>query len=40
MTEIGAALHWNEKRVENELYRARCALVDWRRRDVDEGDER
>jgi RNA polymerase sigma-70 factor (ECF subfamily) len=40
MAEIGAALRWNEKRVENELYRARRALVDWRRRDVDEGDER
>jgi RNA polymerase sigma-70 factor, ECF subfamily len=29
--EIGLALRWNKKRVENELYRARRALVDWRR---------
>jgi RNA polymerase sigma-70 factor, ECF subfamily len=40
MAEIGAALRWNEKRVENELYRARRALVEWRRRDAGNGDER
>jgi RNA polymerase sigma-70 factor, ECF subfamily len=40
MAEIGAALGWNEKRVENELYRARRALVEWRRQQADEGDER
>jgi RNA polymerase sigma-70 factor (ECF subfamily) len=40
MTEIGAALGWNEKRVENELYRARRALVEWRRRNAENGDER
>ena len=39
MAEIGAALRWNEKRVENELYRARRALVAWRRREADEGAE-
>jgi RNA polymerase sigma-70 factor, ECF subfamily len=37
--EIAAALHWKEKRVRNELYKARRALADWRRA-VDEGDER
>jgi RNA polymerase sigma-70 factor, ECF subfamily len=31
VAEIGLALRWNKKRVENELYRARRALVDWRR---------
>jgi RNA polymerase sigma factor (sigma-70 family) len=40
VAEIAAALGWNKKRVENELYQARCALADWRRRDVGEGDER
>jgi RNA polymerase sigma-70 factor, ECF subfamily len=40
MAEIGAALRWNEKRVENELYRARRALIDWRRRDAGNGDDR
>lgn len=39
VAEIGAALRWNKKRVENELYRARRALVDWRR-DEGEGEER
>jgi RNA polymerase sigma-70 factor (ECF subfamily) len=38
MAEIGAAMGWNEKRVENELYRARRALVLWRRREAEEGD--
>jgi RNA polymerase sigma-70 factor, ECF subfamily len=37
--EIAAALHWNEKRVRNELYKARRALADWRR-NAAEGDER
>jgi RNA polymerase sigma-70 factor, ECF subfamily len=37
--EIAAALHWNEKRVRNELYKARRALAEWRR-GVAEGDER
>jgi RNA polymerase sigma-70 factor (ECF subfamily) len=40
VAEIGRALRWNEKRVHNELYRARRALADWRRRDAAEGDER
>jgi RNA polymerase sigma-70 factor (ECF subfamily) len=38
MTEIGAAFGWNEKRVETELYRARRALIAWRRREAQEGD--
>jgi RNA polymerase sigma-70 factor (ECF subfamily) len=37
--EIAAALRWNEKRVRNELYKARRALADWRRAAA-EGDER
>jgi len=37
--EIAAALGWNEKRVRNELYRARLALADWRRQDAEEGGE-
>jgi RNA polymerase sigma-70 factor (ECF subfamily) len=40
VAEIGAALRWNEKRVHNELYRARRALADWRRQEAAEGDER
>jgi RNA polymerase sigma-70 factor, ECF subfamily len=40
IAEISAALRWNEKRVHNELFRARRALADWRRRDAAEGDER
>jgi RNA polymerase sigma-70 factor (ECF subfamily) len=40
LAEIGAALRWNEKRVENELYRARRALVEWRRREGSEGEGR
>src|SRR5207245_9062819 len=37
--EIATTLRWNRKRVENELYKARRALADWRRRDTSEGDE-
>src|SRR5262249_5123638 len=37
--EPAAALHWNEKRVRNELYKARRALADWRRNAAG-GDER
>jgi RNA polymerase sigma-70 factor (ECF subfamily) len=40
VAEIAGAMRWNEKRVENELSRARRALVDWRRRCTDEGEER
>lgn len=40
VAEIAAAMGWNKKRVENELYQARCALADWRRRDAGEGEER
>jgi RNA polymerase sigma-70 factor, ECF subfamily len=39
MAEIGAALQWSEKRVENSLYQARRALVAWRRREAGEGEE-
>jgi RNA polymerase sigma-70 factor, ECF subfamily len=39
VAEIAAALGWNKKRVENELYKARCALDDWRRREAGEGEE-
>jgi RNA polymerase sigma factor (sigma-70 family) len=39
LAEIAAALGCSKKRVENELYQARCALADWRRRDAEEGDE-
>jgi RNA polymerase sigma-70 factor (ECF subfamily) len=38
--EIAAAMRWKEKRVYNELYRARLTLAEWRRREADEGDER
>jgi RNA polymerase sigma-70 factor (ECF subfamily) len=38
VAEIAAALRCNEKRVENELSKARRALVEWRRRDAGEGD--
>jgi RNA polymerase sigma-70 factor, ECF subfamily len=40
MAEIGAALQWNEKRVENALSQARRALAAWRRREAVEGEER
>jgi RNA polymerase sigma-70 factor (ECF subfamily) len=38
--EIAAALRWNEKRVENELSKARRALAEWRRRSLGEGEGR
>jgi RNA polymerase sigma-70 factor (ECF subfamily) len=38
--EIAVAMRWNEKKVYNELYRARRALADWQRRDAAEGEER
>ena len=34
-----AALGWNEKRVDNELYRARRVLVEWRLREAKEGED-
>ena len=40
VAEIAAAMGWNEKRAANELYKARRALVEWRRRDAAEGEER
>jgi RNA polymerase sigma-70 factor (ECF subfamily) len=40
MAEIGAALGWSEKQVQNALYRARRALLDWRQRHAGEGEER
>jgi RNA polymerase sigma-70 factor, ECF subfamily len=40
VAEIGAALRWNEKQVENALYRARRALVDRWRREESPGGER
>jgi RNA polymerase sigma-70 factor (ECF subfamily) len=39
VAEIGAALGWSGKRVQNELYRARRALAAWRRRDAEEGEK-
>jgi RNA polymerase sigma-70 factor (ECF subfamily) len=38
VAEIARALRWSEKRVENELSRARRVLVEWRRR-ADAGEE-
>jgi RNA polymerase sigma-70 factor (ECF subfamily) len=38
--EIAQTVGWNEKKVYNELHRARLALAAWRRRDAGEGDER
>jgi RNA polymerase sigma-70 factor, ECF subfamily len=35
--EIAAAVRWKPKRVYNELYKARCALAEWRGRDAEEG---
>jgi RNA polymerase sigma-70 factor (ECF subfamily) len=39
MAEIGAAWGWSEKQVQNALYRARRALLDWRQRHAGEGEE-
>jgi RNA polymerase sigma-70 factor (ECF subfamily) len=36
VAEIAQAFGWNEKRAYNELYKARRALVEWRRRDAEE----
>jgi RNA polymerase sigma-70 factor, ECF subfamily len=38
--EIAVAMRWNEKKVYNELHKARRVLADWQRRDAAEGDER
>lgn len=35
--EIAAAMGWNETQVKNELYKARRALVEWRRREAEGG---
>jgi RNA polymerase sigma-70 factor (ECF subfamily) len=40
VAEIAAALGCNEKRIENELAKARRALVEWRRREAGEGEDR
>jgi RNA polymerase sigma-70 factor, ECF subfamily len=40
VAEIGEAMGWNAMRVQNELFKARRALAEWRRRDADEGEER
>jgi RNA polymerase sigma-70 factor, ECF subfamily len=40
VSDIGAAMGWNLKRVYNELYKARRALADWKARDAGEGTER
>ncbi len=37
IAEIAAALGWNDKKVQNELYKARRALTEWRERDAREG---
>jgi RNA polymerase sigma-70 factor (ECF subfamily) len=39
VAEIAGAMGWNNKRVENELYRARRALAEWQARNADEGEE-
>ena len=38
--EIGAAMGWNPKRVYNELYQARCTLIEWQAQVDEEGIER
>jgi RNA polymerase sigma-70 factor (ECF subfamily) len=38
VSEIGRAMGWNVKRVYNELYKARCALAEWRAQSA-EGEE-
>jgi RNA polymerase sigma-70 factor, ECF subfamily len=36
--EIAAAMGWNEKRVYNELFKARRTLIEWREREAEEGE--
>jgi RNA polymerase sigma-70 factor (ECF subfamily) len=38
--EIAQVLGWNGTRVRNELYKARLALAEWHRREIEEGEER
>jgi RNA polymerase sigma-70 factor, ECF subfamily len=40
VAEIALTMRWNEKRVRNQLYKARLALVEWRRREASEGEDR
>jgi RNA polymerase sigma-70 factor (ECF subfamily) len=40
VAEIAAAIRWKEKRVYNELYRARLTLAEWQRREAVEGEGR
>jgi RNA polymerase sigma-70 factor, ECF subfamily len=40
VAEIAVAMRWKEKRVYNEIYRARLTLAEWRRREEREGDDR
>ena len=40
VSEIAIAMCWNEKKVYNELYKARRILAEWQRRDAAEGEER
>jgi RNA polymerase sigma-70 factor (ECF subfamily) len=40
VAEIALTMRWNEKRVRNQLYKARLALVEWRRREANEGEDR
>jgi RNA polymerase sigma-70 factor, ECF subfamily len=37
VAEIGQAMGWNEKRVNNELFKARRALAEWQARSIEEG---
>jgi RNA polymerase sigma-70 factor (ECF subfamily) len=37
--EIGAMMGWNPKRVYNELYQARCTLIEWQAQVDEEGTE-
>ena len=37
--EIGAMMGWNPKRVYNELYQARCTLIEWQAQIDEEGTE-
>jgi RNA polymerase sigma factor (sigma-70 family) len=40
LAEIAATLGWNEKRVQNELYRARRVLLQWRQQHASDGEAR